>query len=82
MTYAVSLDVKEAGLVFALAMLLGVLAVLSAVALATVYFRSSFLTWIERHGREWSAVARWIDVLAALLLISIALYELVSQPRD
>jgi len=59
-------------------MLVGVLAVLSAVALATVYFRSSFVTWMERHGREWCEAARWLDILAAALLIGIAAYELAG----
>jgi nickel/cobalt exporter len=78
MTYALSLGVPEAGFVFALAMLIGVLVVLSGTALAVVFFRTALIRWMDRHGRSWAAASRWLDLTAAVLLIGIAAYELAA----
>jgi nickel/cobalt transporter (NicO) family protein len=73
MFFALSRGVPEAGLVFAAAMMLGVLATLSLVALATVLMRDRMLHLIERHGASLQKMSRVLDCLSGLLLIVFSL---------
>jgi ABC-type nickel/cobalt efflux system permease component RcnA len=50
MIYALSRGVPEAGIVFAIAIMLGVTLTLSSVAILTVSVRNSVTTLIERYG--------------------------------
>jgi ABC-type nickel/cobalt efflux system permease component RcnA len=76
MTLAVSRGVPEAGLAFAVAMFLGVAAVLVSIAATVAFARSWAEGWMGRHGARLSVASRWLDTLAGLALIAIALHEL------
>ena len=76
MVLAVSNGVPEAGVVFAVAMAVGVLLTLTAVALATVLARGAVTVAMERFGASISSVVRIFDGLAGCLLIVLATGEL------
>jgi len=76
MTYAASRDVPEAGLAFALAMLIGVGIVLGAVALATAYARDALGHIVGRHGQSIQTYSRVIESLAGVMLVFLAIGEL------
>ena len=76
MFYALGRGVPEAGLTFALAMMLGVAATLCAVAILTVLARSFVERVITRHGTSLRTFGRVLDGLAGGLLIALGGYEL------
>jgi ABC-type nickel/cobalt efflux system permease component RcnA len=76
MTLAVSRGVPEAGLAFAVAMFLGVGAVLVAIAGTVSFARSWAEDWIGRHAAHLSLASRWLDTVAGMALVGIALLEL------
>jgi ABC-type nickel/cobalt efflux system permease component RcnA len=76
MTLAVSRGVPEAGLAFAVAMFLGVAAVLVSIAATVAFARNWAEGWMERHGARLATVSRWLETLAGVALIAIALHEL------
>ena len=76
MTLAMSRGVPEAGLMFALAMMLGVAATLSAVALLSVAFRSQIGRLMASRPELARRVSRVIEGVAGLVLCVIALIEL------
>ena len=78
MVYAVAQGVPEAGLVFALAMLAGVGAILVAVALVSAYASQAILALLGSHGQSVDRFARWLNVLAGLALIGFASAELLG----
>jgi len=78
MVYAVSQGVPEAGLVFAVAMLVGVGSILVAVALVSVFASRAILALLDRHGQSVDRFARWLNVLAGLALIGFASAELLG----
>lgn len=73
MFLALSRGIPEAGLIFAVAMLGGIMLTLSAVAVATTLARDSLAHLIERHGHNVERLGRALDGLAGLLLIVIGL---------
>jgi nickel/cobalt exporter len=77
MTLAVSRGVPEAGLAFAIAMFLGVAAVLVTIAATVAFARNWAEDWIGQHGARLSLTSRWLDTIAGLLLIGIAVRELI-----
>lgn len=76
MTLAVSRGVTEAGLTFAVAMFLGVAAVLVSIAAAVAWARIWAEGFMGRHGARLAVASRWLDTVAGLALITIALHEL------
>lgn len=76
MTLAVSRRVPEAGHAFAVAMFLGVAAVLITIAATIAFARRWSGGWIGRHGARLAVASRWLDTLAGMALIAIALHEL------
>ena len=76
MTLAVSRGVPEAGLAFAVAMFLGVAAVLVSIAATVAFARGWAEGWMARHGARLATVSRWLETLAGVALIAIALHEL------
>ena len=76
MFFALSRGVPEAGLVFALAMMLGVLSTLVLVALLTTFMRDRLLTLLSHHGASLRHLTRVLDGLSGLLLIALSLTEL------
>ena len=76
MTLAVSRGVPEAGLAFAVAMFFGVAAVLVSIAATVAFARSWAEGWLGQHGARLAVAGRWLDTVAGLVLIAIALHEL------
>ncbi len=59
MTYAASRGVPEAGLMFALAMLIGVGLVFSVTAFGAVSMRQTLTRFIARHGTKLQSLTRY-----------------------
>lgn len=76
MFYAQSRGVPAAGLVFAVAMMLGVLLTLSIVALLAVLLRDRLVDFSLRHGAAMGRLTRALDGLAGALLIVLSLREI------
>jgi nickel/cobalt exporter len=76
MFFALSRGVPEAGVVFAVAMMLGVLTTLAVVALATIFLRDRLVGLMERHGASVLRLTRMLDAASGILLIAISLREL------
>lgn len=72
MTFAISRGVPQAGIAFAVTMMLGVAATLSIVALAAVFFRQQLVRLLETQSRVVDAITRTIQVLAGLVLVIVA----------
>jgi nickel/cobalt transporter (NicO) family protein len=76
MFLALSRGVPEAGLVFAAAMMLGVLATLSTVAVLTVLLRDRVVAFVAHRGVSILRLSRVLDGVSGLLLILLSLGEL------
>jgi ABC-type nickel/cobalt efflux system permease component RcnA len=76
MFFSLSRGVPEAGLVFAAAMMLGVLLTLASVALVTVFMRDRLVSLTARHGVAVQRLSRFLDGTAGVLLIILSLREL------
>ena len=76
MFFALSRGVPEAGLVFAVAMMLGVLTTLAVVALLTVLMRDRVMVLMARHGASMQTLTRVLDGLSGVLLVAVSLREL------
>jgi nickel/cobalt exporter len=72
MTFAISRGVPEAGVAFALVMMIGVTLVLGTVALAAVVFRQQLLRLLAKRPRAVDAVTRAIQIAAGLVLVMVA----------
>ena len=72
MFFALSRGVPEAGVTFAIAMMLGVGLTLSSVAILTVLARDLVVRLTTRYGASIDRLARVLDGLAGILLIAIA----------
>jgi nickel/cobalt exporter len=72
MTFAISRGVPEAGVAFALVMMIGVALVLGTVALAAVLFRQQLLHLLAKRPRAVDAVTRAIQIAAGLVLVMVA----------
>lgn len=79
MTLAMSRGVPEAGLVFALAMMLGVAFTLSCVAVLVVVARDRMADALGRHGPALAMVGRVLEILAGLLLVAFGISELIRR---
>ena len=71
MIYAISRGIPEAGLVFAVAMLIGISLTLGAVAIATALARDRIAHLIAHHGTSVGRLSRVLDAVAGALLIAI-----------
>jgi nickel/cobalt exporter len=76
MFFALSRGVPEAGIAFAVAMMIGVGLTLSAVALVTVLARDWLVSFTTRHGASLHNFSRILDGASGALLIVIAAREL------
>lgn len=76
MLFALSRGVPEAGLLFAIAMMLGVLTTLGAVALLTILMRDQSVSFMARHGASMQRLTRFLDGAAGVLLIVLSVREL------
>lgn len=77
MVLAISRGIPEAGIAFALAMLVGIALTLSMVAAATALARDRAVVFLERHGNSVAWTARLLDALAGALLIAIGVAGLL-----
>ena len=75
MFFALSRGVPEAGLVFAAAMMIGILTTLATVALLTVFMRDRLVNFTARHGASMQRLMRFLDGAAGVLLIVLSLRE-------
>ena len=71
MTFAISRGVPQAGAAFAAVMMIGVVLVLSVVALAAVLFRQQLLRLLAARPRAVNAAIRTIQVTAGLILVAV-----------
>jgi nickel/cobalt exporter len=76
MFLALGRGVPEAGLMFALAMMIGVGLTLSGIALLTILARDAVVGLMARHGASLERLARVLDGLGGLLLIVFATREI------
>lgn len=72
MTFAISRGVPEAGVAFAVVMMIGVALVLGTVALAAVLFRQQLLRLLATRPGAVDVVMRAIQVVAGLVLVAVA----------
>lgn len=77
MVMAISRGVPEAGLVFALAMLLGVAFTLSVVAMLSVYARDRLQHVLANHGAKVGTVSRLLEGATGVLLVAAGAIELL-----
>ncbi len=79
MVMAVARGVPEAGLAFALAMVIGVGLTLGGVAGMATVARTWVMRLTERYGSSATQLSRVLDAAAGTALITIALYELSAK---
>lgn len=75
MFFSLARGVPQAGLMFAVAMLIGISLTLGAVALATILARDTVSLFIDRHGIAVQKFARFLDGTAGVLLVVIGASE-------
>jgi ABC-type nickel/cobalt efflux system permease component RcnA len=75
MTYAMARGVPEAGLTFAAAMMIGVAATLTVVALAAISFRRSLMALLDGRAAQFAIVSRLLEGSAGSLLVWIGVHE-------
>jgi len=81
MFLALSRGVPEAGLTFAMAMLIGIGLTLAAVAVVTVLARATLVTAMERHGASVTRLARVLNGVAGAILVAAGVHGWLSAPR-
>ena len=79
MFYAVSRNIPEAGLTFAVAMMLGVLCTLAALAVGTVLARNTVMELTIQHGASVDRIGRVMNTLGGTILIVLAANELLLR---
>jgi nickel/cobalt transporter (NicO) family protein len=79
MFLALSRGIPEAGLTFAVAMMLGVGLTLGAVAALTVFARERVVTFVGRHGGSVEKTARALEACTGILLIALGVLELLQR---
>jgi len=79
MTFAISRGVPQAGVAFAVTMMVGVAVILSVVAAATVLFRQRVVHLVENRPVLLDGITRGIEGIAGLTLTVIATRELVLR---
>jgi nickel/cobalt exporter len=77
MFFAITRGVPEAGLTFALSMLLGVGLTLASVAALVVVARERFITIVTRHGTSLEQMSRLLEGLTGFVLVVVGLRELL-----
>ena len=75
MVLAISRGIPEAGIAFALAMLIGIALTLSVVAAATTLARDRAAIFMERYGTSVMRVSRILDAVAGVLLVAIGMAQ-------
>jgi ABC-type nickel/cobalt efflux system permease component RcnA len=78
MTFAISRGVPSAGVAFAIVMMLGVALVLGSVATAAVLFRKQLQRFLASRPKLFDRVTRTIQVVAGLILATVAMNVIVQ----
>lgn len=78
MIFAIQRGVTEAGLAFAVMMMLGVATTLSGVAVASVFFRQAIAALIASRPTLIDRTGRTIEGIAGLIIVAVALQSIVS----
>ncbi|RWE72889.1 sulfite exporter TauE/SafE family protein [Mesorhizobium sp.] len=76
MTYAISRGIPWAGLVFAVAMMVGVAITLGIVVLLAVLIRSGSVAALERLGSSTAGVATFLEIGTGMILVGAALHQI------
>ena len=76
MFFTLARGVPEAGLAFAVAMMVGVLTTLAIVAFLTVLTRDWLIDYTARHGASILRLTRALDAASGALLIALSLHDL------
>ncbi|WP_137390266.1 nickel/cobalt transporter [Rhodoligotrophos defluvii] len=79
MTFAITRGVPEAGIAFTFAMMAGVAATLSLVAVTVVFFRQEVTRLLETRPRLIAAFTRTIEAVAGFMLVTVALREILIR---
>lgn len=79
MVLAISRGVPEAGLVFAAAMMLGVMLTLSSVAAGAILLKGGFARLLAQHGATLQRIGRVTEAAAGLVLVVIGLREVLFR---
>jgi nickel/cobalt transporter (NicO) family protein len=79
MTFAIGRGVPQAGILFAIAMMIGVFLTLSAVAVLSVSFRSWTQSLLQRHPALLRKFSRATEGLAGLVLLGVAVNEIAFK---
>lgn len=79
MTFAITRGVPEAGIAFAVAMMAGVAATLSLVAVTAVFLRRQVTRLLEMRPRLIAAFTRTIEAVAGFVLVAVALREILIR---
>jgi nickel/cobalt transporter (NicO) family protein len=75
MFLSLSSGIPEAGLVFAVAMMIGVAITLSVVAMGTVLARNRVLDLVQQRGASVERTFRLLDAITGILLILIGIRQ-------
>lgn len=78
MTFAVTRGVPEAGVAFAVVMMLGVALTLSAVAVASILFRNGMIHLLESRATLLERLSRVVEAAAGAILMLIAVREMLA----
>jgi nickel/cobalt exporter len=79
MVFSISRGIPEAGIVFAVAMMLGVAFTLSGLAVLTIITRDRFSRFLEHHGPTLESIGRLLEAAAGAILILYGVKELVIR---
>lgn len=76
MTFAISRGVPEAGVMFAVVMMIGVALTLSSVALAAIFFRQQIVHMFETRPKLISRLTKGLQAASGVVLVLAAVHEL------
>lgn len=79
MVFAMTRGVPEAGIVFALAMMLGVALTLSSLAVVTIVARDRLARFLAGHGRGLAQSGRLLEAIFGVVLVLIGGAELIYR---
>ena len=79
MTFAISRGVPQAGIAFAVTMMIGVAVTLSFVAITVVLFRQQVTRLLETRPRLVAAFSRAIEATADIILVAVAAREILVR---
>jgi ABC-type nickel/cobalt efflux system permease component RcnA len=79
MTFAISRGVPEAGIMFAVAMMIGVALTLSSVALTAVFFRQQMVRLFETRPKLISRLTKGLQAASGAVLVLVAVHGFLCR---